>query len=191
MTVPDKVAPDPKRFRAVGGEEVEEFDLTSESTERGADKSADQSHMHLLDPARYPGQIRFINKNKDARVLVCADAQEDTAPLYDLQVKLNAKIAELGELGMETAWQHVQKDFPNIGYVFLLDAITDPKDPSRLKIDVPHGAEGMKYVWYVEIDNACTFGGRGFAPRKRNVAFKGLGCANLKAAAEPHVPVQS
>jgi hypothetical protein len=112
-----KILPDPERFRTVGDWDVKMYELTRESLETEHHRNGYQTPLSLLEPARYAQLIRSINKS-NARILVCAVAQEDTRRLYNLQMGMNAEILGVAGAGVEGASQHVLKKFPFLTSAF-------------------------------------------------------------------------
>ena len=160
----------PPRFRIIGADDIEEFDFTSLSWEKEGYKTGSVESMGLFDPGRAAKQIRFINKNESARVLVVAYPQKDSASRCNRNIKLLLEAFGVAKAGLEHGWQHVE-------------GAPVPEEPIRCvlegggreRIDVPAGSDCVAFKWYVQVEGNWEFAGQNYAKRQRNVVFTGLG----------------
>ena len=167
-------SPPPERFKTEGAFDVEEFELTSESWEEDEHRG-DSESMGLLDPARYSRVIRFINKNKDARVCVLAFLQEDLARRYNCKVGANVEVPGGPGVGVNFEWQHVEGErMPDLPIECVLESC------GEIRTQVPKGCKKVWYRWYVEFaadPGNWKYAGQAWASLKRNVIFTGVGKA--------------
>ena len=167
----------PPRFKIMGADDIEEFDFTSLSWEKEGSKTGSVEKMGLFDPARAAHQIRFINKNEAARVLVVAYPQKDSASRCNRNIQLHLGVAEIANAELEYGWQHVEgAPVPEEPIRCVLEGGgLERRENGELRVDVPAGSDCVSFKWYAEVGANWKFAGQSYAKSKRNVVFTGLG----------------
>ena len=167
----------PPRFRIMGADDVEEFDFTSLSWEKEGSKTGSVESMGLFDPARAAKQIRFINKNESASVLVVAYPQKDSASRCNRNIKQHLEVYGVVKAGLEHEWQHVEgAPVPEEPIRCVLEGGgRERRENGEVRVDVPAGSDCVSFKWYAEVGANWKFAGQSYAKSKRNVVFTGLG----------------